>query len=103
MHSFAAAQAGLKSRPQQSPAVLRCVMLSFESSEALGSETARVHHAPRRRGRCVAARGADAVGRARLAYWRDTLAADCRSVFYYFYKLKFQKNPAFARRFLRAA
>src|SRR5215471_5234280 len=50
----------------------------------------------------MAARGADAVGRARLAYWRDTLAADCRSVFYYFYKLKFQKNPAFARRFLRA-
>jgi hypothetical protein len=25
----------------------------------------------------------------RLAYWRDSLAADCRSVLYYFYKLKF--------------
>src|SRR5262245_13856275 len=31
----------------------------------------------------------------RLAYWRDTLAADCRSVLYYFYKLKFQKKSCF--------
>src|SRR5215813_4078104 len=72
-------------------------VLSFLSGSTggTGSETPRVHHAARRR-------GARAAGRARLAYWRDTLAADCRSVFYYFYKLKFQKNPAFARRFLRA-
>ena len=26
---------------------------------------------------CMAARGARAAGRARSAYWRDTLAADC--------------------------
>jgi len=44
----------------------------------------------------MAAGGACAAGQARLAYWRGTLAADCRSVFYYyFYKLKFQKNPCF--------
>src|SRR5215510_3172232 len=74
-------------------------VLSFLSGSTggTGSETPRVHHAARRRG--MAARGARAAGRARLAYWRDTLAADCRSVFYYFYKLKFQKNPAFAWRF----
>ena len=28
----------------------------------------------------------------RLAYWRDSLAADCRSVLYYFYKLNFEKS-----------
>jgi hypothetical protein len=31
----------------------------------------------------------------RLAYWRDILAADCRSVLYYFYKLEFQKKSCF--------
>ena len=36
--------------PQRSSLLLRCAILSVRSTEALGSETARVHHAHRRRG-----------------------------------------------------
>jgi len=54
-------------------------VLSFlwKAREASGSEAARVHIPPRRRGGRVAAGGARAAARARSAYWRDTLAADC--------------------------
>src|SRR5262249_9508763 len=47
-------------------------VLSFPSKarEASGSETARLHHAHRRRGGGLAARGARAARRARATYWR---------------------------------
>src|SRR5262249_61423240 len=46
---------------QQSPAVLRCAILSVGSTEASGSEAARVHHAARQRGGRVAAGGTRAA------------------------------------------
>src|SRR6516162_3906969 len=48
----------------QQSAVPRCAILSVRSTGGTGSETARVHHAARRRGRRLAARGARAAGRA---------------------------------------
>src|SRR2546429_7925529 len=49
-------------------------------------ETARVHHPARRRGG-VPARGASAAGRARSAYWRDTLAPGCLACYTIFIKI----------------
>ena len=53
-------KAGLKSRNAAPPAMLRCAILSG-SMGGIGSETARVHHAARRHGGRVAARGARAA------------------------------------------
>jgi len=60
---------------QQPPGVLRCAILSSEAREALGCETARVHHATRRRGGRVAARGAGAAAGAYAAHRH--LDVDC--------------------------
>jgi hypothetical protein len=46
---------------QQSPAVPRCAILSLQSTGGTGSETARFHHAARRRRGGMAARGAGAA------------------------------------------
>src|SRR5262249_23777203 len=64
--------------PQRSSLLpsLRCVMPCVGSTGETGSETARVHHATRRRGRSMAARGAGAaVGDAGDGVLRSTSLA----------------------------
>src|ERR1041384_6713682 len=51
----------LNAAAQQSSAVPMCAIYCVESAGGTGSETARLHHAPRRRGDRVATRGAGAA------------------------------------------
>src|SRR5262249_31082571 len=70
---------GSKSRSAAPSAGPRCAILSVGSTGTLGSETAQVHHAARRRGGGMAARGARAAARARTTNWRAVKRARRRS------------------------
>src|SRR5262245_62843612 len=63
---------GWRGRSTAGPTSLPPGVLSFlsEAREVSGSETARVHHASRRRGSRLAARGTRAAGRARAKIGR---------------------------------
>src|SRR5262245_11305566 len=56
--------------PLTDPCQFDILPFALAGGKSNAIETARVHHAVRRRSDCVAARGAGAAGRARATSWR---------------------------------